>query len=229
MLISYRDISERRRAADELRESEQRYRALYSRTPAMLHSLDVEGRIVAVNNCWLRTLGYGRDEVLGRKSTDFQTEESRVVSETVLLPRFWQEGAAQEVPLQFLTKQGGVVEVLLSGIVEHDVGGNVVEMLAVLNDVTERMDLEAALVSAREELEGKVERQMLRRNPYNLTFRELTVLHLVAAGRSDKEIAAELVISRLTAQKHVSNILGKMDASSRTEAATRALREGLLD
>lgn len=85
------------------------------------------------------------------------------------------------------------------------------------------------LKAAREELEGKVERQILRRNPYGLTFRELTILHFVAAGRSSKEIGIELEISPLTAQKHVSNILAKMDASSRTAAAARALREGLLD
>ena len=64
---------------------------------------------------------------------------------------------------------------------------------------------------------------------YSLTFRELTILHPLAAGRSDKEIATELVISPLTVRKHVSNILGKMDAASRTEAATRALRQGLLE
>ncbi|MCH7836839.1 MAG: response regulator transcription factor, partial [Chloroflexi bacterium] len=85
------------------------------------------------------------------------------------------------------------------------------------------------LQAAREELEGKVEHQLLRRNPYSLTFRELTVLHKVAAGRSDKEIGAELAISPLTAQKHISNILAKMDAASRTEAAARAIREGLLE
>ena len=64
---------------------------------------------------------------------------------------------------------------------------------------------------------------------YSLTFRELTILHPLAAGRSDNEIATELVISPLTVQKHVSNILGKMDVSSRTEMATRALRQGLLE
>ncbi len=53
-------------------------------------------------------------------------------------------------------------------------------------------------------------------------------LHLVGAGRSDKQIGAELGISPLTAQKHVSNILTKMDAASRTEAGVRAVREGLL-
>jgi DNA-binding NarL/FixJ family response regulator len=70
---------------------------------------------------------------------------------------------------------------------------------------------------------------MLRKNPYGLTFRELTVLHLVAAGRSDKETARELGIRPLTASKHVGNILGKMEATSRTDAGVRAVREGLID
>ena len=63
-------------------------------------------------------------------------------------------------------------------------------ILAILNNITEHKPLEEQLQSACEELEGKVERQMLRKNPYGLTFRQLTVLHLVVAGRSDKEIAA---------------------------------------
>jgi DNA-binding CsgD family transcriptional regulator len=62
-----------------------------------------------------------------------------------------------------------------------------------------------------------------------LTERELEVLRLVAAGRSNREIAAELFISPKTASVHVSNILGKLRASSRTEAATLAFTRHLLD
>jgi DNA-binding NarL/FixJ family response regulator len=91
------------------------------------------------------------------------------------------------------------------------------------------MRAEEALQKARDELEGKVEHQLLRRNPYGLTFREFTVLHLVAAGESDKQIGITLGISHLTAQKHLSNILGKMNVASRTEASVRAVREGLLE
>ncbi|MDO8616004.1 MAG: LuxR C-terminal-related transcriptional regulator [Dehalococcoidia bacterium] len=98
-----------------------------------------------------------------------------------------------------------------------------------VRDVVERKAAEEAMQRARQELEGKVERQMLLRNPYRLTFRELTVLHLVSDGRSDKGIGVELGISPLTAQKHISNILTKMDASCRTEACVRAVRQGLLD
>jgi DNA-binding CsgD family transcriptional regulator/tetratricopeptide (TPR) repeat protein len=57
---------------------------------------------------------------------------------------------------------------------------------------------------------------------FGLTERELEVLRLVAAGRSNREIAAELFISPKTASVHVSNILGKLGVASRGEAAARA-------
>jgi DNA-binding CsgD family transcriptional regulator len=60
-----------------------------------------------------------------------------------------------------------------------------------------------------------------------LTAREAEVLRLVAAGRSNREIAAELFISAKTASVHVSNILAKLNASSRTEAAAIAHQAGI--
>lgn len=61
-----------------------------------------------------------------------------------------------------------------------------------------------------------------------LTDRELEVLSLVAEGRSNGQIAAALYISPKTASVHVSNILAKLDVSTRTEAAAHAHRFGLL-
>jgi DNA-binding CsgD family transcriptional regulator len=60
-----------------------------------------------------------------------------------------------------------------------------------------------------------------------LTPRELEVLRLVAAGRSNGQIAEALFISRKTASVHVSNILAKLGVHSRTEAAAAAHRLGL--
>jgi DNA-binding NarL/FixJ family response regulator len=59
-----------------------------------------------------------------------------------------------------------------------------------------------------------------------LTAREREILQMVAAGKANKQIAAELVISERTARTHVSNILRKLDLSSRTQAALWAVREG---
>jgi DNA-binding NarL/FixJ family response regulator len=62
-----------------------------------------------------------------------------------------------------------------------------------------------------------------------LTARERDILRLVAAGKANKEIAAELAITERTARTHVSNILGKLGLASRTQAALWAVREGLAE
>lgn len=62
---------------------------------------------------------------------------------------------------------------------------------------------------------------------HGLTTRELDVLRLVAEGRNNRQIAAALYISPKTASVHVSNILAKLGAATRTEAAAVAHREGL--
>jgi predicted ATPase/DNA-binding CsgD family transcriptional regulator len=66
-------------------------------------------------------------------------------------------------------------------------------------------------------------------NPFGLTPRELQVLALVAAGATNREIAAELFMAEKTASVHVSRILGKLDVRSRTEAAAVAHRNGLAE
>jgi DNA-binding NarL/FixJ family response regulator len=61
-----------------------------------------------------------------------------------------------------------------------------------------------------------------------LTARELEVLALIAKGEANKRIARELSLSEGTVKSHVKNILGKLDAASRTEAVAIAHKRGLI-
>ena len=61
-----------------------------------------------------------------------------------------------------------------------------------------------------------------------LTDRELEVLRLLAAGRSNQRIAHDLVVALDTVKTHVTHILGKLGAANRTEAAARARQLGLI-
>ena len=64
-------------------------------------------------------------------------------------------------------------------------------------------------------------------HPDSLTAREVEVLRLLAAGKTNRQIAEALTISRNTVLHHVSNIYGKAGVTNRTEAATYAVRMGL--
>ena len=67
-----------------------------------------------------------------------------------------------------------------------------------------------------------------RMNGSELTTRELDVLRLIVAGKSNKEIGNELHISEATVKTHINNLLGKMGVSDRTQAATTAIQRGLV-
>jgi DNA-binding NarL/FixJ family response regulator len=62
----------------------------------------------------------------------------------------------------------------------------------------------------------------------DLTTRESEVLRLVSMGLGNKEIAARLAISEHTAKFHISSILSKLQAGSRTEAVSVGIRKGLI-
>ena len=142
----------RQSAEKALRESEARYRRLYHHTPAMLHSIDTNGRIVSVSDYWSEVMGYRRDEVIGRRLTAFFSEASRRFAEEKVFPEFFKTGFVQDVPYQFVRKDGQAIDVLLSAIADRDEQGQMIRTLAVSIDVTERKRAEEALKLAKEEL-----------------------------------------------------------------------------
>jgi rsbT co-antagonist protein RsbR len=130
--------------------------------PAMMHSIDAEGRLAAVNERWLNGLGYTREEVVGRRSTEFLTPESANYAREVILPEYFKTGRCDNVLYQFVKKDGSIMDVMLSAIADVDPRGRRISQ-AVLIDVTERLasEREAHKVSLQEEL-IRSQQEMLR-------------------------------------------------------------------
>lgn len=107
---------------------QRRYRDLYRGTPAMLHTVDAEGRIIEVSNHWLSKLGYARAEVLGRSILDFMTDASR---EQLVgrLPEIVRAGDRINLPRQMVTRTGEVLDVLMSAQTDRGPGGEVRRLL----------------------------------------------------------------------------------------------------
>ena len=128
-------------------------RALYESTPAMLHSIDPTGRLVNVSDAWLSTLGYERHEVEGRPSVEFLTPESQQRARDEVLPAFFASGRCNDVPYQMVRKDGSLIDVLLSAVLERDHDGRPLRSLAVMQDVTERRLTAARLQESRHMLQ----------------------------------------------------------------------------
>lgn len=221
------DVSRRVRAEEALRESEEMYRALYENNPAMYFTVDAEGTVLSVNQFGAEQLGYAAGDLVGRPVMELVFEADRKAVERQLKRCLRNPDQVGSFEFRKICKGGGVVWVREIARAVAGPGGKRT-LLLVCEDITVLKEMEQALQKTREELERKVERQMKVSNPYRLTFRELTVLHLIVRGKSDKEIATTLGISPLTAHKHVSRILKRMKAVSRTEAGVRAMRDGLV-
>ena len=154
----YRDISSRKKALMKLQKSEDRYRSLYTKTKAMLYSIDINGEIIAVSNYWLRKFGYKRSEVIGKKSIDFLTKESKRYAVNVALPEFMKRGYADDISYQFVKKNGEIMETLLSAVAEFDPEGKFKRSFAVLNDVTERLRAESELKKSEQKYRSLVDK-----------------------------------------------------------------------
>lgn len=143
------DITDQKKAKEALHQSEEKYRNLYEKTPVMLHSIDNEGRLLSVSDFWLTTLGFTRDEVIGRKSLEFLTPESREKFHKYF-PAFKEKGKIKNMAYQMVKKNGEIIDVLLSAISEKNMDGSLKRTLAVIIDVTEQKKAQEALQQSEE-------------------------------------------------------------------------------
>lgn len=137
----------------ELAKTQERFLSFFSAAPVMLFVLDRDERLIAINEAWTQTLGYAADEVLERSLWEFHTEASAAHVKQAAWPKFERTGALDREPGQYITKTGGIREVLLSLRADRDEHGAIVRTIGAIQDVTEQRRAEAGLARAVEDAE----------------------------------------------------------------------------
>jgi PAS domain S-box-containing protein len=207
------EILKRQSVELALRESEERYRSLYHNTPAMLHSIDSNGCLISVSDYWVEVLGYAREEVVGRKLTDFFTESSRRHAEETVLPQFFKTGYCKDIPYRFVKKNGDIIDILLSAISEQDAKGKPIRSLAICVDVTERNRAEKALKIAKEKLSHyskDLERQVRKQTKEITSILEYTPAVVYIKDKDGKYVLVNSRFEELFSFKN-EEVRGKTD------------------
>ncbi len=138
------DIGERKRMEMDLRHSEGRFRALFDYAPIAYQSLDEEGRFLEVNQVWLNTLGYRKDEVLGRWFGDFLHPKDRPLLRT-RFPRFWELGEVHGAEFRLRCRDGQEVLASFDGKISGGPEGTARRSHCIFRDITEQRRAEEAL------------------------------------------------------------------------------------
>jgi len=119
----------------KLEESEMKYRDLYESAPNMYHTINTEGIIVDCNRIEADILGYSKEELIGNSILDFQTEESRKTGKKAM-NKLFNEGNIKGLELQFVKKDGGVIDVSINAAVIYDRKGRPIGTRSVMRDIT---------------------------------------------------------------------------------------------
>ncbi len=134
--VGWRDISERTRAEEALRQSEERFSKAFRASPApTIISTISEGRVVDVNDSWLNLFGYTRDEVVAHTISELRLWED-FERRDFFLRKMHERGSLQEEAIRCCTKNGDIKDLLWHAEIIEIKSERVI--LSLLYDVTER-------------------------------------------------------------------------------------------
>jgi phosphoserine phosphatase RsbU/P len=132
---------------------------LYERAPCGYLSTTPDGTIVKVNQTFLTLVGFEREDLVGRlRFAELLSVGGRIYHETHYAPMLSMQGAAHEIALDLVRRDGSRLPVLVNSVLERDADGNPVVVRTAVFDATQRREYERELVRAKELAEASEER-----------------------------------------------------------------------
>ena len=114
------------------------YQWLFRKAPTMATSIGEDGRYLDVNDAMLKRLGYERDDMIGKRPSDFVSDESAERIEKELLPTLRRTGRLENKSIAFVARDGEVVNCLTNSLVERSSDGAFVRTIAMYSEATDQ-------------------------------------------------------------------------------------------
>ncbi|MHB8897070.1 MAG: PAS domain S-box protein, partial [Candidatus Geothermincolia bacterium] len=149
-----KDITERKRAEETLKKSEERFRTLYESSIDGIVNLDTEGRIADANKAYLDMLGYTLEEVSGLTYRAITPEKWHEMEDALVETQVNVRGYSRLYEKEYIRKDGTVFPVSVRRWVTKDETGQATGIWSIVRDVTDRKRNEEELQRINTELEG---------------------------------------------------------------------------
>jgi len=149
--IIARDITERKRAEEELKKSEERFRELYDNAPVGYFEYNSQGRITSVNRTELEMLGYTLEEMIGHPLWKFVAEEG-TVRQQILGKIAGTIPPARSLERTYQRKDGTLLPVLIEDRLLRDENGKITGVRSTIQDITDRKRAEEEKAVLQEQL-----------------------------------------------------------------------------
>lgn len=143
LLSVARDITVKKNAINRLAESEERFRMLFEKSPVGYQSLDVNSNFLEVNETWLDIMGYKKEEVLGRRFSEFLSSTQVDIAKENF-SNFKCTGKTK-AEYEMVKKNGELITISIDGRISLTNEGEFKQTHCVLTDITERKKYETAL------------------------------------------------------------------------------------
>ncbi len=150
------DITARKNAEQDKKESEERFRLMFTNAPMPYQSLDERGNFLEVNQTFLDVLGYSREELIGRNFGDILHPDWRDHFKENF-PKFKAVGEILGVEFEMVKKDGSTILVYFNGKIQRDDQGRFLRTHCIFQDVTKQKQTEQALQASERDFRGLIE------------------------------------------------------------------------
>jgi PAS domain S-box-containing protein len=177
IVVNWRDITERKRLEELLRESEDRYRDIVENSLEGIYQVDISGKFIFINESFARTFGYEREELIGKHFSSMLDAETASKVAKMVEDVFSGNNVRSEVPVRHKDGRGIPVSFSATQLRRE---GKIIGLSGILNDVSERRRIEDDLRNLSSYLQHarEAERALIARQIHDELGQTLTALKM---------------------------------------------------